>query len=270
MHNIREKRILAKGIVFFKVDAPLVVREAKAGQFVIVRLDEFGERIPLTIFDSDRANGTITLIIQEVGRSTKDLCALNVGDGILDILGPLGNPSEIENFGTVAIIGGGVGAAELYPVARDLKNRGNKIIVILGTRSKDLVILEDEMKDIADEILITTDDGSYGIKGLVTDALKKLFERDESIDRIICCGPILMMKAVTETARPKNITTIVSLNAILLDATGMCGCCRVMVGGESHFSCVDGPDFDGFKVDFDELLFRNKRFLDEEKKALES
>lgn len=270
MHKITNKKILAEGITSFEVEAPLVIRQARPGQFVIVRLNEFSERIPLTICDSDKSNGTITLIIQEVGRSTKDLCAINIGDGISDILGPLGTPTEIERFGTVVIIGGGVGAAELYPVACALKNKGNKVIVILGARSKGLVILEDEMKKIADEILITTDDGSYGIKGLVTDALKIVLERGEIINRIICCGPILMMKAVTEVARPKNIATVVSLNAILLDATGMCGSCRVTVGGRTHFSCVDGPDFDGFKVDFDELLLRNKRFLDEERKALES
>lgn len=269
MHRIVEKKVLAKGIVLLKVEAPLVVREAKPGQFVIVRLDKFAERIPLTICDHDKTTGTITLIIQEAGRSTKDLCALNAGDEILDILGPLGMPSEIERFGTVVIIGGGVGAAELYPVARALKNKGNRVILILGARSKELVILESEMREVADEALITTDDGSYGLKGLVTDALKRLIEGGEKIDRIICCGPILMMKAVTEVARPKNIKTIVSLNAILLDATGMCATCRVTVGGKSYFSCVDGPDFDGFKVDFDELLLRNKRFLDGERKALE-
>lgn len=270
MHKVTEKKILARGIVFLKVEAPLVVREAQPGQFVIVRLNEFAERIPLTICGHDKTNGTITLIVQEVGRSTKDLCALKVGDEILDILGPLGTPSEIERFGTVAIIGGGVGAAELFPIARALKDKGNKVIAIFGARSKDLVILENETKKAADEILITTDDGSYGMKGLVTDALNELIDRGEKIDRIICCGPILMMKAVTEVARSKNIKTIVSLNAILLDATGMCGTCRCTVGGKVHFSCVDGPDFDGFKVDFEELLLRNKRFLDEERRALEA
>lgn len=270
MHRIIEKAVLAKGIILLKVQAPLVVREARPGQFVIVRLDEFAERIPLTICDHDKSKGIITLIIQEVGRSTKDLCALNPGDEILDILGPLGTPSEIEKFGTVAIIGGGVGVAELFPVARALKDKGNKVIAILGARNRDLIILEDDMRKVSDEILITTDDGSYGMKGLVTDALKQLIGRNEKIDRIICCGPILMMKAVVEVARQKNITTIVSLNAILLDATGMCATCRVTVGGRTHFSCVDGPDFDGFKVDFDELLMRNRRFLEEERKALES
>ncbi len=269
MHRITEKKVLAKGISRLVVEAPLVVRGASAGQYVIVRTDEFAERIPLTICNCDKSNGAITLIVQEVGRSTKDLCALNVGDEILDILGPLGTPSEIERYGTVAIIGGGVGVAQLYPVARALKDKDNKVIAILGARSKDLIILEDEMRRVADEITITTDDGSYGMKGLVTDALKRLIERGGPIDRIICCGPILMMKAVTEVARPKNITTIVSLNAILLDATGMCGTCRVTVSGKVHFSCVDGPDFDGFKVDFDELLLRNKRFLEEERRALE-
>ncbi len=270
MHKIVEKKVLAKTITLLKVEAPLVVREARPGQFVIARLDEFAERIPLTICESDKSRGIITLIIQEIGKSTKDLCALEAGDWIRDILGPLGMPSEIEKFGTVAIIGGGVGAAELYTVAMALKDKGNKVISILGARSRDLIILENEFRKIADEVLITTDDGSYGIKGFVTGALKKLFERGERIDRIICCGPIPMMKAVCEAARPKSIATTVSLNAILLDATGMCATCRCTVGGKIHFSCVDGPEFDGFKVDFDELMMRNNRFLEEERKALES
>lgn len=269
MYKVIEKKVLAKTITLLKVEAPLVVREARPGQFVIVQLDEFAERVPLTICDSDKAAGTITLIIQELGRSTKDLCALNPGGQIRDILGPLGNPSEIENFGTVVMIGGGVGSAELYTVVRALKAKGNKVITILGARNKDLVILESEFRKLADEVLITTDDGSYGIKGFVTDALKRLFERAEAINRIICCGPIPMMKAVTETAKPKNITTIVSLNAILLDATGMCGSCRCTVEGKTRFSCVDGPEFDGSKVDFDELYLRNRRFLEEEKRVIE-
>ena len=270
MHNIIEKKVLANTITLLKVEAPLVVRGARPGQFVIVRLDEYAERIPLTICDMDKSRGVITLIIQELGRSTKDLCALKAGDRIRDILGPLGNTSEIEKFGTVLMIGGGVGSGELYTVVRALKDKGNKVITILGARCKDLVILEDEFRKLADEVLITTDDGSYGMKGLVTDALKSLFERGEKIDRIICCGPIPMMKAVTLTANPKNIPTIVSLNAILLDATGMCATCRCTVAGKTVFSCVDGPEFDGYKVDFDELLHRNRRFLEEEKRALES
>ncbi len=270
MHKVVEKKVLAGTITLLKVEAPLVVREAKPGQFIIVRLDEYAERIPLTICDADKSRGTITLIIQELGRSTKDLCALKTGDQIKDILGPLGNPSEIDKFGTVVMIGGGVGSAELYTVVRALKDKGNKVITILGARTKELVILEDEFRKLADEVLITTDDGSYGIKGFVTDALKKLFERGEKIDRMICCGPIPMMKAATLTARPKNIPAIVSLNAILLDATGMCGSCRCTVEGKTRFSCVDGPEFDGYKVDFDELLMRNRRFLEEERRALES
>jgi len=270
MHNVVEKKVLANTVTLLKVEAPLVVRGARPGQFVIVRIDEYGERIPLTICDMDRSRGIITLIIQEAGRSTKDLCALKAGDRIKDILGPLGNPSEIDKFGTVAVIGGGVGSAELYTVVRALKEKGNKVMTILGARTKNMVILEDEFRKLADEVLITTDDGSYGVKGFVTDALKELFERGGKIDRIICCGPIPMMKAVTITAKPKNIPTIVSLNAILLDATGMCATCRCTVGGKTRFSCVDGPEFDGYKVDFEELRHRNRRFVEEEKKALES
>lgn len=268
MHRIVEKRQLADTITLLKVEAPLVVREARPGQFVIVCLDEFAERIPLTICDTDKSRGTITLIIQQVGKSTKDLCALKAGNSIQDILGPLGNPTEVEKFGTVVIVGGGVGAAELYPAAKALKAKGNKVIAIIGARNKDLIILEDEFKGVVDEVVITTDDGSCGMKGLVTDALKKIMA-SQTVNRIICCGPIPMMKAVTETARPHNIPTIVSLNAILLDATGMCGTCRCTIEGKVRFSCVDGPEFDGYKVDFDELAVRNKRFLDEERRALE-
>jgi len=268
MHKVIERKQLADTITLLKIEAPLVVREARAGQFVIVRLDEFAERIPLTICDADKARGTITLIIQQLGRSTQDLCALKAGDRIKDVLGPLGNPTEIEKFGTVVIIGGGVGAAELYTAAKALKEKSNKVVAIVGARNKGLIILEDEFRTIADEVLITTDDGSYGIKGFVTDALKKVIS-EEKVDRIICCGPIPMMKAVTMTAKPHNIPTIVSLNAILLDATGMCGSCRCTIEGKTKFSCVDGPEFDGYKVDFDELTARNKRFLDEEKRAME-
>ena len=268
MHRIAEKRRLADTITLMKVEAPLVVREARPGQFVIVRLDEFAERIPLTICDADKSRRTITLIIQEVGRSTRDLCALNPGDQIKDVLGPLGNPTEIERFGTVVVVGGGVGGAELYAAAKALKEKGNKVVAIIGARNKSLIILEKEFRAIADEVLITTDDGSYGIKGFVTDALKNVIS-GQAVDRIICCGPIPMMKAVTMTAGPHNIPTIVSLNAILLDATGMCGSCRCTIEGKTRFSCVDGPEFDGYKVDFDELMARNKRFLEEERRALE-
>lgn len=270
MHRVVEKKVLASTITLLKVEAPMVVREARPGQFIIVRLNEFAERIPLTIYDIDKPKGHLAMIIQELGKSTKDLCAVKAGEYIQDILGPLGNPSDIERFGTVVMIGGGVGSAELYTIVEALKEAGNKVIAILGARNKELLILEDEFRKLADEILITTDDGSYGDKGLVTDALKKLFDREERIDRIICCGPIPMMKALVETARPKGIPAIVSLNAILLDATGMCGSCRCTVEGKTRFSCVDGPEFDGYKVDFDELSLRNKRFLAEEKRALES
>ncbi len=269
MHRIIEKIVLSGSITMLKAQAPMVVREAKPGQFVVVRLDEFAERIPLTICDTDKDKGSITMIIQEAGRSTRDLCALKPGDSIKDILGPLGNPSEIRKFGTVVIIGGGVGAAELLMVARALKAESNRVITVIGARSRDLVILEEDFKGLSDEFIITTDDGSYGDKGLVTDALEGLFRRGERIDRIICCGPIPMMRAVVETSRPKAIPITVSLNAILLDATGMCGSCRCTVAGKTRFSCVDGPEFDGYQVDFDELLLRNKRFLKEEKKAMD-
>lgn len=270
MHKIIEKKVLTKGIMSFKIKAPLVADKALPGQFVIVQLDDFAERIPLTICDMDKSAGEITLIVQDAGRSTRDICALNAGGVIKDILGPLGKPSHIENFGSVVIIGGGVGAAELYLPARALKEKKNNVTVIIGAKSKGLVILEDEFKGTADEIIITTDNGTYGMKGFVTDALKKLFESGREINRIICCGPIPMMKAVSGLARDKAVPAIVSLNAILLDATGMCGTCRCTIDGKVRFSCVDGPEFDGSKVDFDELMTRNRRFLEEEKRALEA
>jgi len=268
MAKILKKEVLAPNIKKFVVLAPEVAQKALPGQFVIVRVCEEGERIPLTIADFDKEKGTVTIVFQEVGKTTYHLGTLNEGEEILDFVGPLGKPSEIEKFGTVCCIGGGVGTPEIYPVARALKEIGNYIIVIIGARTKELVIMENEMRKVADEIYITTDDGSYGMKGLVTDALKKLLVENKKIDRVIAVGPVIMMKAVSELTKEYNIKTIVSLNPMMLDGTGMCGICRVEIGGETKFACVDGPEFDGHLVNYDLLMARLRTYLEEEKISL--
>ena len=269
MIKILKTQELAPGIKLFEFDAPLIARKAKPGQFVVLRVNEPGERIPLTIADTNKNKGILTIVFQEVGKSTKLLGTLKAGDEIMDLIGPLGKPSEIEKYGTVVCIGGGVGTPEIYPVARALKEKGNKVISIVGARSRDLLIMEQEMKSVSDELYITTDDGTYGKKGFVTDELKRMINEKIKIDCIFAVGPVIMMKAVSETTRPYNIKTIVSLNPIMLDATGMCGVCRVDVGGETKFACVDGPEFDGHKVDFNLLTKRLRTYLKEEKESLE-
>lgn len=272
MFKITRKQELAKDITRIIVEAPAIAQKARAGQFVVVVIDEEGERIPLTLADWDRDKGTITLIFQKVGYSTKKLGALNIGDDIQHILGPLGHPTEIKNIGEVYCIGGGVGIAEVYPVSRAFKQAGNRVIGIIGARTKDLVILEKEMSDICDELFIATDDGSYGQKGFVTDVLKDLFDAIERSTHtrypnlVYAIGPVGMMKAVSELTRDYKIKTVVSINPIMVDATGMCGSCRCTVGGRTVFGCVDGPDFDGHQIDFDELEKRLKLFENEENK----
>ncbi|MEO0086951.1 MAG: sulfide/dihydroorotate dehydrogenase-like FAD/NAD-binding protein [candidate division WOR-3 bacterium] len=268
MAKILKKEILAPNIKKFIVEVPEIAKKAQPGQFVIIRIDEKGERIPLTIGDFDREKGTVTIVFQEVGKTTYQLGLLKEGDDILDFVGPLGRPSEIEKFGTVCCIGGGVGTPEIYPVARALKKVGNYVISIIGARTKELVIMEKEMKEVSDELYITTDDGTYGMKGLVTDALKKILDTGKKIDRVIAVGPVIMMKAVSELTKNYNIKTIVSLNAMMLDGTGMCGICRVEIGGETKFACVDGPEFDGHLVNYDLLMARLKTYLEEEKISL--
>lgn len=268
MAKILKKEILAPNIKKFIVDAPEIAKKAQPGQFVILRIDEKGERIPLTVGDFDREKGTLTIVFQEVGKTTYQLGLLNEGDEILDFVGPLGKPSEIEKFGTVCCVGGGVGTPEIYPVARALKEIGNYVISIIGARSKELVIMEKEMGEVSDELYITTDDGTYGMKGLVTDALKKILDSGKKIDRVIAVGPVIMMKAVSELTKNYNIKTIVSLNAMMLDGTGMCGICRVEIGGETKFACVDGPEFDGHLVNYDLLMARLRTYLEEEKISL--
>jgi ferredoxin--NADP+ reductase len=269
MYKIISAGYLAPNIKRFVVEAPKIALKRKAGQFVIIRLKEGGERIPLTIADSDAKAGTITIIVQGIGKTTKELNSKEAGDTIMDVVGPLGKASHIDNFGTAVSIGGGVGTAIAYPTAVALKQAGNHTISIIGGRSKDLVILEDDMRKICDEVFITTDDGSYGKKGFVTDMLKELLE-SRKIDFVLAIGPIPMMKAVAETTRPYGIPTVVSLNPIMVDGTGMCGGCRAMVDGKTVYVCVDGPEFDAHKVDFKLLDKRNRAYLSAEKTALEN
>ena len=264
MYEILDKQILSDTVKLMKIKAPLVAKHAKAGQFIILRIDEEGERIPLTIADYDRKKGTITIIFMEVGKTTNQLGKMNVGDELLNFAGPLGTASEIEQYGTVVCIGGGVGIAPLYPIVRALKGAGNTVISILGARSENLLMLEKEMDEHSDELYIATDDGSKGTKGFVTTVLQKLIDDGKHIDIVWAIGPVIMMKVVTALTWKYNLKTIVSLNPIMVDGTGMCGGCRVTVDGKIKFACVDGPEFDGHKVDFDNLMLRNKRFLREE------
>ncbi|HNR13361.1 MAG TPA: sulfide/dihydroorotate dehydrogenase-like FAD/NAD-binding protein [Thermodesulfobacteriota bacterium] len=270
MFEILEKRVLGPEIKLFKIKAPAIAQKAHPGQFVIFRIREEGERVPLTINDFDRDAGTISIAFQEVGKSTLLLGRLNEGDAILDLVGPLGRPTEIENFGRVVCIGGGVGTAVIYPVTRALYQAGNHVIGILGARSKDLLILEQEMASVTHRLLISTDDGSKGHKGLVTEVLKQVIEEGEKIDRVIAIGPTIMMKFVAKTTEPYGIKTIVSLNPIMIDGTGMCGVCRVNVGKDTKFACVHGPEFDGHAVDFDLLMSRLTEYKAEEHEALET
>ncbi len=262
MFCILDKKELNPTITKMVVDAPLIAKKAQAGQFVILRADEDGERIPLTIADYDRENGTITIIFQRVGASTEKLNALNKGDFICDFAGPLGRPSEVEGLKKVAVIGGGVGCAIAYPTAKALKENGAEVHSIVGFRNRDLVILEQEFASVSDKLVVMTDDGSYGEKGLVTDALKKLVESGEEYDEVIAIGPLKMMKVVSAMTKEFGIKTIVSMNPIMIDGTGMCGGCRLTVGGEMKFACVDGPDFDGHLVDFDEAIRRSGMYRD--------
>lgn len=270
MFKIISKEQLAPQIKKIEIEVPIITQKAKAGQFVILIVDEFGERIPLTIAAADKDKGTITLIFQEVGLSTKKLGKLKSGEFIHALVGPLGHPAEISasGGGTVVCVGGGVGIAECYPVARAFKEAGNKVISILGARNKELLILENEMKEMSDKIFITTDDGSYGQKGVVSDILKQLIEAGEKIDLIYTIGPVMMMKAVCSLSCPYKIKTIVCLNSIMVDGTGMCGSCRITQGDKRKFACVDGPDFDGQLINWDELKNRLDLFKEKEIESL--
>ncbi|NLH45237.1 MAG: sulfide/dihydroorotate dehydrogenase-like FAD/NAD-binding protein [Acholeplasmataceae bacterium] len=265
MAKILKKTNLAPQVYEFIVDAPLVAHKCKPGQFVIIRTEEESERIPLTIADFDRKQGTITMIVQAVGNTTKHLCeTFNDNDEILDVVGPLGMPSHIENFGTVVCVGGGIGVAPVYPIARALKEAGNKVISIIGARNKDLIIFEDKMAAISDELIITTDDGSAGQKGFVTDPIKKMLESGNMPGMVLAIGPVIMMKNVAETTRPYKVPTVASLNTIMVDGTGMCGGCRVRVGDDNKFACVDGPEFDAHLVDFANLVQRQQMYKGQE------
>jgi len=268
-YRILEKRTLGPGSNLFVVRAPYVAKSASPGQFVVIRAYERGERIPLTIADTDKEKGAVTIIFQVVGKTTKYLSLLKIGDEISDILGPLGNPSEIENFGTVAALGGGFGTAVLYPLVRALKEVGNYVIVINGARNEKLLILEDELKRLSDEYYVTTDDGSKGFKGFVTDLLQTLIEKGKRINRVFAVGPVPMMRVASNLTKKYGIKTQVSLNPIMVDGTGMCGSCRVEVDGETKFACVDGPDFDAHKVNFDLLIKRLRMYRKEEKVSLD-
>lgn len=267
MFPIVGKELLAPTICKFIIKAPFVARKRLPGNFVIVRLVETGERIPLTIVEGDPTTGTITLIVQAVGKTTKLMLTKNVGDTLVDVVGPLGNPTPIEYHNTVACVGGGVGTAELYPIARALKDAGNAVYTIIGARTTELVILEEEMAELSNGLFITTDDGSCGRKGFVTDQLKELLDAPVGIEAVYAIGPLPMMKAVSNLTKRYGIKTYVSLNAIMVDGTGMCGGCRVTVDGQMKFACVDGPEFDGHKVDFDELIMRNRTYGDLERIA---
>jgi len=269
MFRILEAAFIAPQIKRFIIEAPRIARKHQAGQFVILRLHEQGERIPLTIESSNAEQGTISIVVQSVGKTTMQLNALEAGGGILDVVGPLGKPSEIKNFGTVVVVGGGVGTALAYPTTAALKRAGNRIVTILGGRNRDLVILENEMRQVSDELYVTTDDGSYGETGLVTDKLRELIVAGVKIDEVLAVGPVPMMKAVSDLTRGPGIPTVVSLNPIMIDGTGMCGGCRVLVGGKSKFACVDGPEFAAHEVDFSVLLGRNCMYWEAERKSLE-
>jgi ferredoxin/flavodoxin---NADP+ reductase len=269
MFKILKAALIAPGIKRFLIEAPRIARKHQAGQFVILRLDEHGERIPLTIESADKQRGTISIVVQAVGKTTFQLNSLNQGDLIRDVVGPLGKPSVIKHFGTVVIVGGGVGTALAYPTTAALKRAGNRILTILGGRNRDLVILEEEMRAVSDVLYVTTDDGSYGEKGLVTDKLRQLLASGETIHLVLAVGPIPMMKAVADLTRDKGVHTIVSLNPIMIDGTGMCGGCRVLISGKSQFACVDGPEFDAHEVNFDVLMQRNRMYRDAEKRSLE-
>ena len=270
MNKIVENTKLSARVFKMVVEAPVIAQKRKAGQFIILKIDEKGERIPLTIVDSDAKIGTITIIYQIVGKTTAQLAMLKTGDALQDLLGPLGNPTEIGNYGRVVCIGGGVGIGVIYPLAVALKKAGNRVISILGVRSKNLLILEKEMRENSDTMIITTDDGSYGVHGFVSSVFQVgMLDQNIKVDRVYAIGPVPMMKAVCDITKPHGIKTIVSLNSIMVDATGMCGACRVAVAGKTKFACVDGPEFDGHEVDFKLLADRLKMYCNEEREAYE-
>jgi len=270
VYRVLAKETLTPVTKLFVIEAPEVARKVKAGQFVILRVTEEGERIPLTVADYDRQAGTITIVVQEIGKTTKLLGTVNVGDSLASFTGPLGHPTEIERYGTTVLVGGGLGIAPIYPICRSLREAGNHVIGIIGARTKELLFWEEQMRSVTDELIVCTDDGSYVRKALVTVPLKELLESGRKVDCIWGIGPAIMMKFIALTTKPFGAKTIVSLNSIMVDGTGMCGACRVSVGGKTRFACVDGPEFDGHEVDWDLLLTRQRIYLDLEKQALEA
>lgn len=269
MYKIIEKNDLAAKVFRYVIEAPDIARKTQAGQFVILRLNETGERIPITIADRNIEKGTLTLYVQAVGKTTTQMSRMKAGDSVLDVVGPLGIPSSIEKVGTVVAIGGGFGIAAIYPIVRAHTLAGNRTVSIMGARTQSLLILEDEMRAVSTDVRIATDDGGYGKKGIVTDLLREIIASGETINLVIAIGPLIMMKAVAEVTRPHSIKTVVSLNPIMIDGSGMCGACRVMVGNEMKFACVDGPEFDAHQVDFESLMNRLKMYLPEEKQSFE-
>jgi NAD(P)H-flavin reductase len=269
LNEILQLAKLAPQINLLKLNVPLITQRAKAGQFVVLRINEEGERIPMSITDLDPKTGILTIIFQEVGKTTAHLATLKKGEVLADVVGPLGIPTHMEKFGTCVCVGGGIGIAPIHFVAKSLKKLGNKVISIIGARSKDLLILEEEIKNISDQLLISTDDGSYGHHGFVSDLLTQLLSQDEKVDFVMAIGPVIMMKVVCGVTAPHGVKTVVSLNPVMVDGTGMCGACRVTVGGKTRFACVDGPDFDGHQVDFDELIKRQAMYVKQEKIAME-
>lgn len=269
LHRIITKREIAPNIISFEVAAPLIAKRVKPGQFIILMTDERGERIPLTIADYNRENGWIRIVFQVVGKTTAQLSQMNEGDELFSLVGPLGNPSKIDNYGTVVTVGGGTGIACVYPITRGLKEAGNQVIAIVGARTKDLIIMEEEMRKASSELLVTTDDGSYVRKGFVTEVLDEVLRREKDVKKVWAIGPAPMMKAACEVTKPYQVEMIVSLNAIMVDGTGMCGSCRVTVGGETKFVCVDGPEFNGHLVDWPEFMNRLARYERQEKLSFE-
>jgi ferredoxin--NADP+ reductase len=270
MAAILEKKLLrAPDVFYYRIAAPLISKKAQPGQFVIVRLHDRGERIPLSLADIDASAGTISLIVMAVGKTTSEMAALKPGESLLDLCGPLGNPTEIERVGKVVLVGGGFGAAPLFPIARGFRAAGNQVVTLMGARSKDLLIYEAEMSQVSDRVVIATDDGSKGFKGIVTAALKNELERNGA-NLVIAVGPAPMMRAVSDTTRPMGIKTIVSLNPVMVDGTGMCGGCRVSIGGQTKFACTDGPDFDGHLVDWEVLLSRQRQYQHEQKESFDT
>ncbi len=270
MNPIIEKQDLSENVVRMVLAAPEIARKRRAGQFIILKIDELGERIPLTIVDSDVEAGTITIIFQVVGKTTAALASMKAGDEISDVQGPLGNPTEIENFGHVVCIGGGVGVGVVYPLAAALKKAGNRVTSIIGARTQTLLILEEEMRKVSDRLIVATDDGSYGFHGFVSAVLQNLIDAKERIDRVFAIGPVPMMRVLCDVTRPHGIPTVVSLNPVMVDATGMCGACRVAVAGKTKFTCVDGPEFDGHQVDFALLTSRLRMYQPQEKQSMEA